>query len=262
MLSSVIRTLEIIETISRAKKGLTSDELAKILKTNRSTLHHQLTTLVGMRYLFYNSATRQYDIGLHLIELGQKYLNRLDVRRTAHGHLERLSRDLDEVVNLLILRDNRLVYIDRMDLSTRIGDLRPVFSIGASVPAAATASGKILLAEAGEEELKHVLNTIKLERCTKNTTVDKELLRQELRLTHQRGFGVDDEEHQIGVKCIAVPIFDNRQRAIAAISVSGPASRFSHRYMTSKLLPRLRETAQAISREMGYVAPENRATRS
>lgn len=252
MLDSVIRTLQIIESIHNAKTGLTIQELAKILNKNRSTLHHQVSTLVKMGYLFQDPLTRRYDIGSHIIEIGQRYLNRLDTRRVAHVHLERLSRQLDETVNLLILRIHELVYIDKFDFTQRVGDLKPSFYIGAITQAYATAAGKVLLAALSEEELDDMLSRNDLVARTEHTITDPTALKKELKTISCRGFAVDNEEHQIGVKCIAVPLFNNRPRVIAAVSVSGPANRFTASYMIETLLPELKETANTVSRALGY----------
>lgn len=252
MLDSVIRTLQIIESIHNARRGLTIQELAGILNKNRTTLHHQVSTLVKMGYLFQDSVTRKYDIGSHLIEIGQRYLNRLDIRRVAHFHLERLSRQLDETVNLLILRNFELVYIDKIDLSQRVGDLKPSFYIGTSTQAYATAAGKVLLASLSEEEIHDMLSHNDLVARTEHTITDPAVLRKELRTISRQGFALDNEEHQIGIKCVAVPIKNNRVQVVAAVSVSGPAGRFKASYMTESILPELRKTADTISRAFGY----------
>lgn len=252
MLDSVIRTLQIIESIHNAKTGLAIPELAEILNKNRSTLHHQVSTLVKMGYLFQDSVTRKYDIGSHLIEIGQKYLNRLDIRRVAHVHLERLSRQLDETVNLLILRNHQLVYIDKFDFTQRVGDLKPSFYIGASTQAYATAAGKVLLASLSKEEIDGMLSRNNLVARTEHTITDPTALKKELKTISFQGFAVDNEEHQIGVKCIAVPLFNNRPQVVAAVSVSGPAGRFKASYMTETILPELKRTADTVSRALGY----------
>jgi len=252
MLDSVIRSLQIIESIHNAKTGLSIQELAEILNKNRTTLHHQVSTLVRMGYLFRDSVTRKYDIGSHLIEIGQRYLNRLDIRRVAHIHLERLSRRLDETVNLLILRNFELVYIDKFDFTQRVGDLKPSFYIGASTQAYATAAGKVLLASLSEEEIDNMLSRNDLVARTEHTITDPTTLKKELKIIFCQGFAVDNEEHQIGVKCIAVPLINNRPQVVAAISVSGPAGRFKASYMTESILPELKKTADTISRALGY----------
>ncbi len=252
MLDSVIRTLQIIETIHNAKTGLTIHELAEILNKNRSTLHHQISTLVEMGYLLQDSVTRRYDIGSHLIEIGQRYLSRQDIRRVAHVHFERLSRQLDEAVNLLVLRNHELVYIDKFDFTQRVGDLKPSFYIGASTQAYATAAGKVLLASLSEEEIDAMLSRNDLVARTEHTITDPTALKEELKIISRRGFAMDNEEHQIGIKCIAVPLYNNRPQAVAAVSVSGPVGRFTVSYMTETILPELKETAATISRALGY----------
>lgn len=252
MLDSVIRTLQIIESIHNARRGLTIHELAEILNKNRSTLHHQVSTLVKMGYLFRDSTNRKYDISSHLIEIGQRYLNRLDIRRVAHIHLERLSRKLDETVNLLILRNHELVYVDKFDFTQRVGDLKPSFYIGTSTQAHATAAGKVLLASLVEEEIDKMLSRNDLVARTEHTITDPAALRKELKTISRQGYAVDNEEHQIGVKCVAVPLFNDRLRVVAAVSVSGPAGRFNKRYMTETILPDLKQAANTISRNLGY----------
>ena len=126
-----------------------------------------------------------------------------------------------------------------------------VRGIGRRAPAYCTGVGKVLLAYLPESELTAFLQTIKLERFTKNTITDPDLLKREIQLIRERGYSVDNEESTPGIRCVAAPILDASQHVIASISISGPSVR-----ITDEKIPELAdmviETSQEISKALGY----------
>ena len=121
-------------------------ELASELGMPKSTLHHIITTLVETGFLSQDPLSRTYNIGFHLVGIGQAYLEQLDLRKIARPHLERLSMKVKEIVHLLVLDEKEVVYIDKVENHVQEGTLRCSSFIGRRVSAYSTAAGKVLLA--------------------------------------------------------------------------------------------------------------------
>jgi DNA-binding IclR family transcriptional regulator len=158
---------------------------------------------------------------------------------------------------LCILEAAHVIYIDKIE---PVRSVRMVTRIGASNPVHCTSVGKAILAFLPEERVAEVLRRVHLERFTHRTLVTAEALRVEIEKTRRRGYAVDDEELEEGLRCIAVPVLDAQRLPVAAVSVSGPSFR-----VTAQKLPaianHLLQCVRGISVDMGYV-PSGRAART
>lgn len=244
---SIDRALSIVEEIARAGQDLGVTELARRLSLNKSTVHRLLSTLESRGYVEQNHETGRYGLGLKILELGSSAANRLALRDIARPVLEQLSRDLGEAVNLVVLSGGEAVYIDKVETETMI---RMHFQLGKRSPLHCTAAGKVLLAHQGQP-VERVLREAELKRYTPNTITRVDRLAQHLAEVRQRGYAVDDEEQELGVRCVAAPVWDQEGRVAAAVSVSGPILR-----VTSERVPQivaaLTDATARISRRLGY----------
>lgn len=253
---SLERALSIVEELARAGNDVGVTELSRRLSLNKSTVHRLLSTLETRGYVEQNIDTGRYGLGLKVLELGSKAADRLTLRDVARPVLEQLSRELGEAVNLVVLRAGEAVYIDKVETETMI---RMHFDLGKRAPLHCTAAGKVLLAYQGQA-LGRLLGRINLQRFTPHTITSVDELTDELGQVRQRGYALDDEEQELGVRCVAAPVWDQEGRVAAAVSVSGPILRITDERVPD-IADALLEATGRISRRLGYRAELARPTR-
>lgn len=254
-IGSVAKAVMIIETIHKARRSMSIKELSDELAMPKPTLHHLMATLVEAGFLSQDSVTRAYNIGLHLVEIGQAYLEQLDLRKIARPFLERLSIEVQETVHLLILDQSEVVYIEKVEDLNQEGTLRCSSFIGRRVSAYSTAAGKTLLAFLPTADLQSYLKGRILHPKTEHTITSADLLLEELRKIREERYAIDRQENEVGLQCVAVPVFDRGGRCIAALSISGPVNRVSLERIESALKSAAELTAKEISSALGYSAP-------
>ena len=130
--------------------------------------------------------------------------------------------------------------------------MRVVPRVGARLPAYCTAAGKIQIAYMTDEELENYLPTKELKRFTPNTITDRDELKKHLQQVAEMGYAIDNEELDIGVRCVGAPIRDYTRRIIGAVSISGPSMRFTDERMDKELIPLVKRAAEEISTKLGY----------
>jgi DNA-binding IclR family transcriptional regulator len=249
-ITSVSRALSIIELFDYDTIELGITEISNRLDLHKSTVSGLVNTLYASGYLDQNPSTRKYFLGMKIVEKAFVVLDNFDIVKTARTHMKRLRIWRDETVNLAILDDDEVLYIDR-ELGTRTLGMQS--HVGKREKAHSTALGKALLSQLDEDELGEYLSKYSLDPITPNTITRPKKLRQELTNFRHQGYAVDMEENEIGGVCIAAPIVDLQGNTLAAISISLPIARLE----TSEiplLGKKLIETATAISEDIGYVS--------
>lgn len=244
---SLHRALSIVEEIARSGQDLGVTELSRRLGLNKSTVHRLLATLQSRGYVEQNGEGGRYGLGLKILELGSAASKRIGLREVARPLLERLSGELGEAVNLVVLRGAEAVYIDKVDTDTLI---RMHFELGKRSPLHCTAAGKVLLAFS-PQPIEDVLGRGELPRFTRNTITRPDELRAHLAEVRERGYAIDDEEQEAGVRCVAAPVWDRDGRLAAAVSVSGPTLRLQPDRVPA-IAAALLATTAAISRRLGH----------
>jgi DNA-binding IclR family transcriptional regulator len=246
-IQSVGRALAILEQFSHDERTLGVTEIAKRVGLHKSTCFGLLHTLQQLGYIQQDASTGQYGLGLKTFELGQAYIDGLDLRYITRPFLLEIVEKTQETVHLVVAEGCRAVYIDKvesshaMTISSRIGQEAILHCTGV---------GKVLLAHMREEDWAQVVSK-GLERYTEYTiTLECELL-EALKRIRECGHGVDDQERELGLRCVAAPIFNARKQAIAAISISGPVSRIT-REKQGDLSEVIKQATQEISRRLGY----------
>ncbi|KZN15027.1 IclR family transcriptional regulator [Marinomonas sp. TW1] len=255
-LNTIGKAIAVLEAIRDAKKPLSMKEIAETLMLNKSSLHHHMKTLVEFGYLQQDVETRKYEIGLNLVRVGQAYLQRLDVRERGHAYLEELSKALNQTVHMLVLDQNEVVYVDKVDVQHQAGALHCASFIGLRTDVYSTASGKVLLSNLELGALKNILASLEPHKITPFTETDIEKFEAQLLLTKNRGYGLDLQEHAMGLQCIAVPVLNLHSQCVAAISVSCPLATISTEQLEGEVLEQLRTTGRKISAAMGYIGSE------
>jgi IclR family KDG regulon transcriptional repressor len=186
---------------------------------------------------------------LKFIEISSLHLHQLELKTEATPYMRRLSEVTGQVSHLAIMDDTDVVYIEKFDL---LQSLRLYSQIGKRIPVYCSALGKVLLSSKSNEIRNQILDSIELKPFTKNTIIDRKSLEHELNKTKQRGWAVDNEEHEPGVCCIAAPVFDFTGKAIAAISISGDKSAIDSG-QKDHFIKMVVEAAKDISERMGFI---------
>jgi IclR family transcriptional regulator, KDG regulon repressor len=248
VIGSVDRALDILDLFDNRHAELGNAEIARLLDLPVGTAAGLIYTLKVRGYLAQNPNNRKYHLGFKLAERTRVLFDQLDLRRVALPHLEQLREWSQESVNLGIQDDHSVVYIERMFGNHSLG-IRS--ELGKHAPMHSTALGKAILAFRSAEEIQRFVSNCKFEPVTRYTIQEASAFLADLALTRQRGFGVDDEENEIGGRCVAAPIFDSSSLAIAAVSVSVPVQRLPADRV-AEFGRALQSTAQQISRDLGY----------
>lgn len=245
---SVDRTLTIIEALAMNPRGMGVGEISEQIELHKSTVHRLLATLVDRGYVRKDQHNR-YQLTLKLFEIGSKRIEDLDMLEVARPYLEQIMEQTNEVVHLVTLEDKAIIYIDKVEPNTTI---RMHSRIGVRRPLYCTAVGKAILSTMREEEVEEIWENSTIERLTQYTITDLKQMKYELELIRERGYAIDEQENELGVRCIAIPLLDYTKRACGAISVSGPVGRMTDetiKKFAEILIPKGKE----IRKELGYM---------
>jgi DNA-binding IclR family transcriptional regulator len=231
-------------------KSRTLTEISQETDIHKSTIFRLLATLTKHKFLLANDRTHKYRLGLACLELTSAYQSGNQVVAASQSELLKLRDSTKETIHLAVLDGLEIVYLEKLESLHAIGLMRS--RIGRRAPAHCTGVGKVLLSYEDPEDIEHQLNGQELERFNERTIVDLDLLFKELKLSRQRGYALDQGEHENEVRCVAAPIFDQSGNAIAAVSVSGPSHRMDPVDQNKTLINLSMETAQEISAKLGY----------
>lgn len=222
IVQSIDRALSILEVLSDYSKGLGVTEISEQVNLHKSTVYRLLTTLIYKGYVVQDTETNKYGITLKLFELGSKKVESMDLLSVSKEYTKKLMESVNEVVHLVVREGNEIVYIDKVEANNTI---MMASTIGKRSPMYCTSVGKAILAHLPEKKVKEIWDNSKIVKYTDYTITNFEELKTELEDIRQKGYAVDNEENEIGVRCIGVPIFNRHGKVEAAISISGPAIR-------------------------------------
>ncbi|WP_137389859.1 IclR family transcriptional regulator [Rhodoligotrophos defluvii] len=250
---TLLKGLALLEKLARSgPAGVT--QLATEMNLEKSNIHRTLKTLAAAGYVRRCTNSTDYECTLKIFELGCTASSRISVKNIAEPHMIRLLQLTNETVHLSVLDGGEVIYIHKFDSTHPI---RSYTMIGGRAPAYCVATGKALLAFAGDVRLRYPHG---LEKFTERTITDFAALEQELSMVRVQGFAVNWGEWRQDVRGIGAAIWDALGKPAAAIGISGPASRLSAKQI--KLLSvHVNAAAQAISADAGYSAFGNRAGR-
>jgi len=223
-IKSIDKALDLLEFLSVNEQETGITEISKKLHMGLSTVHRIITTLKSRGYVIQNQQTTKYRLGIKLFALGCAVQSIKRLVEITKPYLRQLSQVTNETANLAILEGKEVIYLDTIE-SPEI--LRTEIMAGTRTPAHCTALGKVLLAFISDGEFESLYkNDEPLTSLTSNSIASLEELKKHLKKVKEQGYALDREEYKIGINCIGVPIF-GRNEAIAAISITGPASRFT-----------------------------------
>jgi DNA-binding IclR family transcriptional regulator len=251
------RALDLLRVIGERDGQCGLAELRAEVKLHKSTVHRLIMVLEHHRLVERNPNTGHYRLGLRLFELGSKAMAVLDLREHSRRFLARIMEETQETVHFCLFDEGEILYVEKLEPQRSV---RLASRVGRRVPAYCTSVGKAILAELPEAEAGGIFRRVRLKRLTKNTITTATALHAELLRIRARGYAIDDEENEEGVRCIGVAVRDDSGRPRAAISVSGPAFRMGKAKM-SEIAKVVMKGAAALSQELGYQSPESIARR-
>ncbi|MFB0506830.1 MAG: IclR family transcriptional regulator [Thermodesulfobacteriota bacterium] len=247
-LTSLDKSLQVIDLLSRHPGGLSLFELSAMLDFPKSTVHHILHTLLPYDYVARDPETRKYSLGFKFLEIGRVILDNIDIRRIARGYLRELHDECKETVHLAILRNGKVVYIDKIDTP---GGLSSATYIGFTTDPHAAAGGKVLLSELSSSEIASIYQDRPLRVYGKNTLTHHDRLLDELKIVREQGYAIDGEEYYEGVRCVAAPIRAGGE-VVAALSITGSIVTMTMERIHEELKQLVMRKAENISSEMRW----------
>ena len=251
------RAFAVLDLLGESDTPLGLAQVASSLQLHKSTAHRFLMVL-ERHHMVERTSNGKFRLGLRLFDFGNKAIEQYDLRERAQPHLRRLVAETEETAHLCILEQARVIYIDTIEPARSV---RMITRIGASNPVHCTSVGKAILAFLPEERIADIIRRTRFERLTHRTIATAEALRAEIEKTRRRGYAVDDEELEEGLRCIAVPVLDAQRQPVAAVSISGPSFRVTAQKLPS-IANHLLQCVRGISMDMGFIsnARNNRAT--
>lgn len=236
------RLFHVIETLAATgPMGLL--ELSKVLDLNKSTVHRVLNSLIYMGYVKQDASTSKYSLTYKICRLANQVLNQIDLVDIARPYLKELSVKTGETVHLVEREEISAVYIDKVENSANT--VRLVSKVGKSIPLYCSGVGKAMMADMDEETVRSIWADSKIEALTEHTITELDTMLCQLELIRKRGYSTDDEENELGVRCVAVSLKDLKGRPKYAISISAPGIRMSDERV-EELAERIKETKEKI----------------
>jgi DNA-binding IclR family transcriptional regulator len=222
-------------------------DIADELDLNMSTAHGIITTLKYHGFIDQDEETKKYRLGLQLLEFGSAVERSLKIRDIAKPYVDEVCSIVEETVHLGTLSKLKVIYLDKTESKQSI---RMVSQIGSGIPAHCTGIGKAMLAYLDDNTILDLLPD-KIERYTPNSITDKTDFLKECQRIRKQGYSLDNEECEIGLKCVAAPIFDYTGNAKYGISVSGPTIRMTDNKI-QETINVVVKAAKDISNKLGY----------
>lgn len=238
------RMFTLIDVLASREDAISLKDIAEKAGLHPSTAHRILNDLATGRFVD-RTQPGSYRLGMRLLELGNLVKGRLNVRDAAVAPMRELHKHTQQPVSLSVRQGDEIVYIERA-FSERSG-MQVVRAIGGRAPLHLTSVGKLLLAADDPQRVRAYAARTGLLGHTRNSITEVESLERELSKVRQYGHATDNEELELGVRCMAAGVYDDQDKLIAGLSISAPSGR-----MEDSWLPKLKETARKISETLGH----------
>jgi DNA-binding IclR family transcriptional regulator len=240
------RMFTLIDVLASREEAVPLKEISEKAGLHPSTAHRILNDLATGRFVD-RPQPGSYRLGMRLLELGNLVKGRLNVRDAALLPMRELHKQIQQPVNLSMRQGDEIVYVERA-YSERSG-MQVVRAIGGHAPLHLTSVGKLFLAADDPQRIRAYASRTGLQGHTKNSITSLEALERELSKVRQFGQAGDNEELELGVRCMAAGIYDDQNKLVAGLSISAPSGRLEDEW-----LPKLKDTARNISEALGHKA--------
>jgi len=251
---TLARGLDILELLASAARPMGVTELGEHLGLDKSTAHRLLTTLVKRGYARQEPESRNYALGAQALVLYDAFQSQTGLQQVCRPLLQELTDLTGETSHLAVLSGVNIVFVDWV-CTPQVMGVRTV--VGRSEPAHCTALGKAILVALPEKQREDILRGAALHAYTDRTPVTLDELQSDLEASSIRGWALDNEEFLLGVRCLAAAVLDCTGHPVAALGISGPASRLSLA-RCRKLGPQVLTIANNASRMLGYAAQKEK----
>jgi IclR family KDG regulon transcriptional repressor len=245
---SIQKAFLIIEELDKSGE-LSIGDISLQLGMNKATVHRILQTIKDAGFINQNRETKKYSNSFKLLAMGSRVMQKTGLKEIARPYVEVLADRTGETVNLGILTEGSIIYIDKIESRSTI---KVGLGIGTSVPIYCSGLGKAILSYLPDADKESLIEDLQYIKYTDKTITNKSWFLEELQKSRQRQYTVDDEEYVDGLICFGAPIFDYHGIPVAAISVSCPKYRYEEDRDLSKYTSLLLEAAHEISRQFGH----------
>jgi IclR family transcriptional regulator, KDG regulon repressor len=246
------RAAQILDCFGFDHQELSVSEIGAKTGLHRSTAHRILMALEYNDLIKQNPSTGKYHLGIKLFKLGHQAVSQLNLREICRPFLSRLMNDTKETIHLAVLDDDQVLYLDKVEGPHA---LRMPSRVGRYIPTYCTSLGKAMLSCLDDQEVKSILRRQTLKPHTENTVKNINQLLADLRSVRKRGYAVDNEEIEIGLRCVGAPLRDYTGGMVGAISVAAPSARLSEKN-TPVIGRMVIAIAAGISQKLGFEKPK------
>lgn len=220
------RLFLVLETLAETGPAALAD-LCRHLELNKSTVHRLLSSLIYMGYVKQDAETGKYALSFKLLTLSNKLMSHMDILETVRPFLKKLSEETGETVHFVQLDGLDAVYIYKEE--SYQNSIRMVSKVGSRIPLYCSGVGKAMAADMPETQIKEIWDNSQIQQLTPHTMIHYTQFFEKIKEVQQKGYALDDEENELGVRCIAVSIPDFKGRPKYAFSISAPVARMSDR---------------------------------
>ena len=244
------RMFRVMECMAERRVPTRLIDLANALGMSQSTVYRYVRTLCQMDYACCDESTGNYALTWKICRISSHLKTNLSLRSIASPYLNSLASEFSTSACLVVMDGIRTSYIDFVDNPD--GRISSLIRIGHTAPIHSAGSGKILLSAMPKTEASKIIDTVGLVALTPKTITKPDDLFAELDRIRRQGYAIDDEECEIGHRCLSVPLYDYTGNVIAAISLSDITENMSFDRMKKEILPTLRKASEEISYRLGY----------
>ena len=245
-----------LEAVAAEPEGLSNAEISRKLQIPKSSASYILRTLEKQAYLNRDADTGKYRVGLKILSLSRGALSGIDVREVALPIMRHLMEKTNLTCHLAILDGPEAVYIEKVEPQ---GFIRMDTWVGRRMRVHATSVGKALVAYITEERLQKILADRAMEKRTPKTITTLPRLLKELEKVRSQGFAIDDEENNMGARCLGAPVFNQSGGIEASVGLSGTTNQVNAHTMP-RIIEALKDAARHISMQLGYRPPQRRVS--
>ena len=251
---SVSKLMQLLRYLAESRVLLRLQDIATAINTPQATTLRYLNSLIADGYVFQDKISSRYALTWKICDLGEQTHIHMNLRIISNDVINELTSQTNLGICLVIEQDLECVYLDCI-----YDPQFPLMRIGKRTPMHASGSGKVFLSSYSEAEIDQLIAKRGLMALTNRTITSKEELLKNLELVRKMGYAIDDEECEIGLRCVAVPIYSYRDKPAAAISIFGPVDQISDSCINETILPLLRNATSEISFRLGStVSTENK----
>ena len=251
---AVDRALAMLEAVAQEPDGLSNADISRKLQIPKSSASYILRTLETQGYLNRDEESGKYRVGLKVLSLSRGALSGIDVREVALPVMRHLMEKTNLTCHLAILDGPDAVYIEKVEPT---GFIRMDTWVGRRMRVHATSVGKALVAHILQERLEKILAERGMEKRTSKTITTLPKLMKELEKVRAQGYAVDDEENNMGARCLGAPVFNQQGVIEAAVGLSGTTQQVNAQTMPA-IVEKLKDAARHISMQLGYRVPHRR----